>query len=168
MLNATRHDSNFCELNVLLVLCFTDRLSSHMGWRSLPNPSFPCRRSANSQQKSVSPNLSGHYCCRSVKNALVMGCGFFGETWLDPKGLLVSFFVRLKCLKKFGLFDNKRLYIDVHNPETCQWVKRRDQIPWRDAKVADQNHIKRSDNGNAVANSFSNVVNIQIETNPAG
>lgn len=98
------------EFNLLLALCFTDRLSSHKGWTALPNPSFPCRRSANSQQKSVSPDLWDHYCCRSVKSGPVTGWGFFGGTWLDSKVVYSSFFVRLKCGEKtFGLLTNRRL-----------------------------------------------------------
>ena len=64
---------------------FTNRLSSRMGWTGLPNPYLTCQKLANSQQKFFSPNLLDHYCCRCVKIALVMGCGFFCETWLDPK-----------------------------------------------------------------------------------
>lgn len=70
---------------LMAYIAFTDRLSSRMGWIFLPNPSFPCRRSANSPQISFSPSLSGRCCCRSVNNALVMSCDFFGETWLAPK-----------------------------------------------------------------------------------
>lgn len=73
-------------LTTHIYVVFTDRLSFHTGWTAHPNPSFPCRMSANSQQKSSSPNLEGRYCYRNAQeSASVIRCGFFGETWLDPK-----------------------------------------------------------------------------------
>ena len=68
----------------------TDRLLFRMLRTALPNPSFPCLRWVNSRQKSSFPNLAGHCCCRIVSNPRVKGCGFFCETWLDPKAELAS------------------------------------------------------------------------------